>query len=700
MNSTTHATYSKTTMEISELEIIRILLDNKKIALQEKQKAKKEIQDILDQNRLEEISPWEVFSQMKILLAPQSSAAFAEETHKAGAPANQPLDNLHLAARNGLLKEVKQLIALGKNVNQGDFFGTTPLHMAAMYGHKHIVNYLLKMGANINAYTYIDHGKKHAFTPFDLALKFSPNSDTVVTLLNHGADSLSWPQSIWFPVEESRKAASANDYDKFNLLLSKLDAIIDKDPSLVFTSLTKEDPFGSLLQIEAAKMKSPQFHARYMETVKLVLSADTLHYTDKFITAKHLMLTFPITAKTYKMQIGSHQKIVDVDGGFFALFTTDLARRSLAAYTETLGKENDIPGFRQIQAQLRVARKLNTQTLEQYTQLKKSIFNEVFEIFKFSTAAAKKPSLYETSQQIYQQFEAGKTVLLPSGWNRHHLDIILDKHLNLLIVANGGNRNPALKSGANAYTMNFKITVDDIYEILNNTDQMDLEFKQFYDLGLVENTTFSFEVTPQKFLNCTWYSHQIAEKALLFLALQKKIDNPDFAKELSHYWFDQLNDFHQTYILKEYLAAPTLETDALSDILINYHGKLTTQPAKERAILILDNLTNENNTNQFQQYYQSHKKEFTPELVHFMKDNGYDVIFHQDDHSAYQPIHPALSDVIVEVDHHDPLKALHSDPPAHLNEVIPTSQNPLPLPLQNTSEIHLIQEDHNVTGMI
>ncbi|MCX5923124.1 MAG: ankyrin repeat domain-containing protein, partial [Candidatus Dependentiae bacterium] len=61
------------------------------------------------------------------------------------------LTALHIASREGNLKEAKRFLDSGANVYAKDALGKTALHYAAQNGHSEIVNELLKKGAAVNA---------------------------------------------------------------------------------------------------------------------------------------------------------------------------------------------------------------------------------------------------------------------------------------------------------------------------------------------------------------------------------------------------------------------------------------------------------------------------------------------------------------------------------------------------------------------
>lgn len=59
---------------------------------------------------------------------------------------------LHHAAQDGSLDQVKNLIAQGRDVNLFDELSLTPLHHAVEAGHLEVAQYLLDHGADIDAH--------------------------------------------------------------------------------------------------------------------------------------------------------------------------------------------------------------------------------------------------------------------------------------------------------------------------------------------------------------------------------------------------------------------------------------------------------------------------------------------------------------------------------------------------------------------
>lgn len=89
---------------------------------------------------------------------------------------------LHLAAKNGDLLAIEDLLKDGARLNEVDASrGWTPLHYATHYGQKHLVEYLLIRGADVNARDFL--GKAH---PIDV-LGTNNRGDVVRILKRHGA---------------------------------------------------------------------------------------------------------------------------------------------------------------------------------------------------------------------------------------------------------------------------------------------------------------------------------------------------------------------------------------------------------------------------------------------------------------------------------------------------------------------------------
>ncbi|XP_034039943.1 LOW QUALITY PROTEIN: ankyrin repeat domain-containing protein 12 [Thalassophryne amazonica] len=89
---------------------------------------------------------------------------------------------LHMAAIRGDVKQVKELISLGADVNVKDFAGWTPLHEACNLGYYDVAKVLIAAGAEVNTQGLDDDTPLHDASS-------SGHKDIVKLLLCHGGDA-------------------------------------------------------------------------------------------------------------------------------------------------------------------------------------------------------------------------------------------------------------------------------------------------------------------------------------------------------------------------------------------------------------------------------------------------------------------------------------------------------------------------------
>ena len=88
--------------------------------------------------------------------------------------------NIYRAAATKNVKEVKQYLAAGQDVNKNNVVNKTPLHYASASGDKEIIEILIGKGAVVNA---VD---MYCKTPLDLA-NMNGRTETAKLLRKHGA---------------------------------------------------------------------------------------------------------------------------------------------------------------------------------------------------------------------------------------------------------------------------------------------------------------------------------------------------------------------------------------------------------------------------------------------------------------------------------------------------------------------------------
>uniref|UniRef100_A0A8C5RIN3 Ankyrin repeat domain-containing protein 12 n=1 Tax=Laticauda laticaudata TaxID=8630 RepID=A0A8C5RIN3_LATLA len=109
---------------------------------------------------------------------PSSSSRQKDKVNKRNERGETPL---HTAAIRGDVKQVKELISLGANVNVKDFAGWTPLHEACNAGYYDVAKVLIAAGADVNTQGLDDDTPLH-----DSAS--SGHRKIVKLLLRHGGN--------------------------------------------------------------------------------------------------------------------------------------------------------------------------------------------------------------------------------------------------------------------------------------------------------------------------------------------------------------------------------------------------------------------------------------------------------------------------------------------------------------------------------
>lgn len=591
-----------------ELDILRVMLQKQKIALFDPLA----IETFLQDTEFSALNAKTLSAQLQSSNSHYSTPQrFAEAASLA----------LHHAARVGDLFSVMKLVAQGHNVNEKDLFHSTPLHMAAMYGHKAIAEFLIQKGANIDAKTY--KMEKFALTPLDLAAQYAPSTDMFSFLLKKGAQPEHWDLLVFALLDKAVDSYENHDYKTFELIFNKIDIASQNKNALWVYTESEVKPILVLCKVLASEIADGQYHQRLMQTVNSLSLVDKSSLAARYMGAKNLLHAFP-SGETYYYHIGPNKVKMSAQG-YYSVMTVELAAKTLGAYLQKQLFSLDSKGYQVIKTKYPLSNETILKNAESFTQEKLTVFQKVETIFKLGDNTILKAALYDNSVELFKRYEAGETLLLPSGWEGHAIEVIINKPLNLFMVANSGERFEDVKPGLNAFNLQFPLTADNIYSILTNEEQINLEFKHFYDLGLEQNQQYSFLHPSQTFGNCSWYSQQIAQKALLYIELSQSINNPALALSIAEQWFAEYTEFHLTHVLKTYLNDPFLEVGALGDILVNYHMKLESPAQQERAKLILDVLTDNAHKNEFNNYVKENHADFTPELKKYITDNHYKI---------------------------------------------------------------------------
>ena len=116
--------------------------------------------------------------------------------------------SFHLAAKNGDIVSVEEMLAKGQEINEVDAGkGWTPLHYAVNYGQKHLVEYLIIKGADVNRKDFL--GKNN---PIDVLSNI--NRGEIVKILNRYGAKSAGGTSIHFCAETGDFEGVQRYFDK------------------------------------------------------------------------------------------------------------------------------------------------------------------------------------------------------------------------------------------------------------------------------------------------------------------------------------------------------------------------------------------------------------------------------------------------------------------------------------------------------
>lgn len=516
-----------------------------------------------------------------------------------------------LAARYGNSAKMKEMIESHgiELVNKQDNFGTSALHLAAMYGQSDIIDLLLSQSnIDVNLKAYQDIELESHYTPIDMAIKYHQPKESIQTLLNAGASTKNAPEQIleWLfgsdllSGTEENNLITVGNYQSFEQAVDILEILVNKIPEMLYIG---DMPLTVTLKVVSAYLTDDRAKSKINKLIDDITIHDPeVNYIENsFLLAKDFTHAFA-SDKTYEVNNPNFKGEMPAEG--------HLSPFVVQSFLESVMDYN----------------------LANYTDLKITVFSELNSSYHAADMAVKNAGLYDTSKMLYQMYDEGKTILLPTTWEEHAIDIILDKNLGLYLVANAGQRHETLFPGVHAYKNTSPIEVDDIYNILTNGNQYYLEYDNYYKLGLVADEGFSQSFPDQDYGNCGLYSLLMANWSLTYINIYKYTDNPVLSKELADLWHQDIVEHHKTLVLKNYLSQPYFADDEpLYDALTVYESKLDHPEKFEQTTLLLDYLTSPEHVIAFRDFYEDNQPLFSSELTHFMKKRGYDSVLYPED---------------------------------------------------------------------
>lgn len=457
---------------------------------------------------------------------------------------------LHVAATKGDVNEIKKLLKAGWNVNQEDHRSAMPIHIASMFGHLEAVQVLVQHGADLKDKSY------EGQTALHLAV-LNYHVDVVAHLLNAGANP--------------KDKTYTNNSNSFDQALKLLDGLTDellktpKNPELLAQAKNlvqiievlcqhSQAPFLAAHGSNAKQLSSVpistllDIFSSYIEDNALkTMMLDTAHKIavqdesgENYIRAKTFLNTFA-TSETYLVKIHKSQNALVETDGYYAKYITKTMAHTAQKFSAGLEDAQARTVFDKISASLKLA--------HEYAH-------------NFADPNAAKVAL--------DHYENGETVLLPTGWRGHSVATFLSKSQAVFAVANAGKHYFEDPFGVIFYRLADpeKISENHFHKILANQEQLLLEFKSLYELGI--NGRFGFIETPkQDHGNCTHYSFKIVVEGLAMIEYLNLGLSVEDAKTKAQYYADQFELYHNTYLIDDMVTANSLlDMNAYKDIYL------------------------------------------------------------------------------------------------------------------------------------
>lgn len=468
---------------------------------------------------------------------------------------------LHVAATKGDVNEIKRLLKAGWNVNQEDHRSAMPIHIASMFGHLEAVQVLVQNGADLKDKSY------EGQTALHLAV-LNYHVDVVRHLLNAGANP--------------KDKTYVNHSNTFDQALKLLDGLTDellkspKNPELlaqaknivhIIDSLCQHSqapflathgsnvksaslvPITVLLDVFSSYIEDNTLKTMILDTAQKIAIQD--NSGENYIRTKTFLNTFA-TSETYLVKIHKNQNTLVETDGYYAKYITKTMAQTAQAFSASLADTQAQKVFDKISASLKLA--------YEYAQ-------------NFAD-----PKAAEAALSHYQE---GETVLLPTGWRGHSVATFFSKSQATFAVANAGKHYFEDPFGVIFYKISEpeKISENHFHKILANQEQLLLEFKNLYELGI--NGRFGFIETPkQEHGNCTHYSFKIVVEGLAMIEYLNLGLSIEEAQTKAHYYAEQFEIYHNTYLIDNMLTEHSLlDMNAYTDI----YKELSTQ-AKESSV--------------------------------------------------------------------------------------------------------------------
>jgi ankyrin repeat protein len=225
--------------------------------------------------------------------------------------------NLHSAAMDGNLAEIKKLLALCHNPNEVDNFFVTALHLAAAWGQVEAASLLLKEGANINAQNVVGDYPLHSAVDSIQSIKLLIKAGADVNAKNYSGQTIlhlaanGGKPAIVKVLIESAANINMQDAEKNTPLHY---AIENKSGEIVKTLLNA----NADLQIENERNQTPLLLAVEYDNpfiIRLIVEAgaDPNHKNSFKVTPLQMAISRGSSVETLSTLLKAGAKINDAD---------------------------------------------------------------------------------------------------------------------------------------------------------------------------------------------------------------------------------------------------------------------------------------------------------------------------------------------------------------------------------------------------
>lgn len=485
---------------------------------------------------------------------------------------------LHILARNGNPLEIEQLLIAGADVNLEDVLSTRPLHVAAMCNHLEAAKLFIHYGADIHDDSY------YGITALFLAVKYG-HFEMAQLLIQHGANPL-------------QSSELSNSPCAFEYLLEQLDngnhsgenirPVIDTF-YLIKNSFPELESYTlNMFDIEETFPISYMFRAMATESVttdsqeSLIALADFYndsHLEEYYNNAKLLLHVLP-TGNNYELSVDESTRYPFNSEGTADNYTYDFVLKSLKAYGEQ--------------------------------ESTSSLFEKVTQSYQLGHELTHHSGITEYAQKALDAYYQGDTLLLPSGWDGHFVNIILSHHQGLFGSANSGMRYKEHEAGVTFYKIYDpnEIDLSLIQNIMANQDPNLLEYDFIYQYGLLEQVSL-VPGDNQLYGNCGLQSQREAIRGLLYVELLNEGKAPEEARSKAEEHFQEWNTFFNAFTVNHYFSNEVgLSPDAFIDIFYEMN-KPSVQPVSKENHALSQVLINALMTPDYLPYFLEKLKDFS-----------------------------------------------------------------------------------------